>query len=135
MKVINLLVISDEAIPRVGLQYLLDSEPGFKVKGGTDSKEAALLASKQNPDVVIVLAGAAQPSCVQVIGSIRKAVPNAKILVLGRETHHAYLGMLLATGALGYMLLRSSPRDLGNAIRAVSRGRRHIDRTLGDELF
>jgi len=33
------------------------------------------------------------------------------------------------------MLLRSSPRDLGNAIRAVSRGRRHIDRTLGDELF
>jgi DNA-binding NarL/FixJ family response regulator len=135
MKVITVLVISDEEISRIGLKHLLNSEPGFEVKGETSSKQAALQASRLKPDVIIVLAEAVRPSCVQLIGSVRKASPAAGIVILGRETHHSYLGMLLASGALGYVLLQASPRYLTHAVRAVSRGRRYIDPKLGDELF
>lgn len=135
MKVITLLVISDETIPRLGLRHLLASEAGFEVIGETCLKEAALQASKLRADVVVVLAEGAREGCVPLIGSIRKAVPHAGIIILGRETHHAYLGLLLSAGVLGYVLLQASPRELFEAIRAVSRGRRSIDHNLGDVLF
>lgn len=135
MKVITLLVISDEPIPRLGLGHLLASEAGLEVMRETGFKEAALQASKLRPDVVVVLAEGAREGCVQLIGSIRKAAPRAGIVILGRETHHAYLGLLLSAGVLGYVLLQASPRELFQTIRAVSRGRRSIDHNLGDELF
>lgn len=129
------MVISDEAIPRLGLRHLLASEAGFEVRGETGFKEAALQASKLRPDVVVLLAEAARSGCAHLIVSIRKAAPHAGIVVIGRETHHAYLGLLLSAGALGYILQQASPRELFNAIRTVSRGRRVIDHKLGDELF
>ena len=135
MKVITLLVLSDEPIRRLGLSHLLASEAGFQVSGKGGNKEAVQLASKLKPDVVIVLAEGARPGCVELISSIRKAAARSGIVILGRETHHAYLGLLLAAGVLGYVLLQTSPRELFSAIRTVSCGRRFIDRKLGDELF
>jgi DNA-binding NarL/FixJ family response regulator len=135
MRAITLLVISDEPIPRLGLRHLLASEAGFDVRGETAFKEAALLASKLSPDVVVVLAEGARSGCAQLIVSIRKAAPRTKIVVIGRETHHVYLGLLLSAGTLGYILLRASPRELFKAIRTVSRGRRFVDEQLGNELF
>jgi DNA-binding NarL/FixJ family response regulator len=135
MKDITLLVVSDEAIPRLGLNRLLASEVGFTIKGDCAARQAASYASKVNPEVVIIHAEAIQTSCVQLICSLRKGAPNTGILVLSRETNHAYLGMLLAAGALGYVLLQASPRELASAIRAVARGRRYLDRKLGNEIF
>ncbi|HWO28557.1 MAG TPA: response regulator transcription factor [Candidatus Acidoferrum sp.] len=136
MKVITLLIVSNEAISRSGVKHLLGSEAGFHVMGEGAYKEATLLASKLKPDVVIVVAEAgAQPGCVQLIGSVRKAACGAEIVILGRETHHAYVGLLLASGALGYVLLQARPRELFNAVRAVSRGRRFVDQNIGDELY
>jgi two-component system response regulator NreC len=135
-KVITLLVVSNEAISRSGVKHLLTSEEGFQVMGEGMYKEATLLASKLKPDVVIVLAEAGgRPACVQLISSVRKAAPRAEIVILGRETHHAYVGLLLAAGALGYVLLQARPRELFNAVRAVSRGRRFIAHKIGDELY
>ena len=135
MKVITLLVISDEPISRLGLKHLLASEAGFEVKGDGGSKDAVQLATKLKPDVILVLAEGARPGCVQLISLIRKQAPRSGIAILGRETHHAYLGLLLSAGVLGYGLLTASPRELFSAVRAVSRGRRFIDRTLSNELF
>lgn len=135
MKVTTLLVISDEVIARVGLKHLLASEPGFEVKGEAGSKDAIQQASKLRPDVVILFAEVTRPSCAQLIGSLRNALPGAGIVVLGRETHHAYVGLLLAAGAVGYILLRATPPQLFNAISAASRGRRYVDPELSEALF
>ncbi len=103
--------------------------------GDTDSKEAASQASKLRAEVVVVHAGGTRSGCAQLIVSIRKAAPRAGLVIVGRETHHVYLGLLLAAGALGYVLLQSPPRDLFRAIREASRGRRFIDRNLSTELL
>lgn len=134
MKVTTLLVISDEAIPRLGLKHLLASEAGFDVRGEADSKDAIQQARKLRPDVVILFAEATRPSCTQLISSVRKAVPSARIVILGRDNRPAYLGLLLAAGALGYVLLRATPRELFSAIRAASCGRRFVDPSLSDQL-
>ncbi len=135
MKVITVLVVSDEVIPRLGLKHLLASESGFEVSGEADSKNASEQASKLSPDVVSIFAESTRPSFPQLIASIRRAAPRAGIIMLGRETHHSYVGLLLAAGALGYVLSRATPRELYSAIRAVARGRRYIDPDLSEELF
>lgn len=131
----TLLLIGDEEIPRLGLGHLLASESIFEVRGKGGSKDAVALASKLKPDVVILFADTASPSCAQLVGSIHLVVPRSGIVVLGRETHHSYVGMLLAAGALGYVLLRASPRELFTAILAASHHRRYIDPNLSSELF
>jgi DNA-binding NarL/FixJ family response regulator len=45
------------------------------------------------------------------------------------------VGLLLAAGAVGYILLRATPPELFNAIRAASRGRRYVDPELSEALF
>jgi two-component system response regulator NreC len=135
MKEITVLVVGDEVIPRAGLKHLLASEDGFDVRGEANSTSAIEEAAKLAPDVIITFAEATRPSCAQMISSLRAAVPDSGIVVLGRETHHAYVALLLSTGALGYVLVRASPRDLFSAIRVASCGRRFIDPILSDELY
>jgi len=135
MKMITVLVISDEMIARRGLTHLLSSEAGLEVRGETSREDAIQQADKLRPDVAIVFAEASPPSCVRLIGFIRKKIPQAGIVILGRETHHAYLGLLLGAGALGYVLLGAAPRELFSAIRAASCGRRFVDPNLRDELY
>lgn len=135
MKLITLLVISDEVIAGLGLKHLLASEEGYEVKGEVDSRNAVEQAVSLRPDVVVILADATHQGCAQLIGSLRKAVPRSAVVILGRETHHSYVGTLLAAGALGYVLPRAMPRELFSAIRAAAYGRRYIDPNLNEELF
>lgn len=135
MKEITVLLVGDEVIPRVGLKHLLASEDGFNVRSEADSTSAIEEAAKLAPDVILMFAEATRPSCAQMISSIHASVPASGIVVLGRETHHAYVALLLSTGALGYVLVRASPRDLFSAIRVASCGRRFIDPILSEELY
>jgi len=135
MKLTPLLVIGDEIIPREGLKRLLASEAEFEVEGEGGSQDAIERAIKMKPDVIVVFADVTKPSCAQLIAALRRAVPGAGIVVLGREAHHAYVGWLLGAGALGYILLRARPQELFTAIRAASCGRRYVDPELKDALF
>jgi two-component system, NarL family, response regulator NreC len=120
---------------RFCLRHFLASEAGFEVRGEVHGKEAASQAGKLLPDVTVVLDEGTRTGCAQLVASIREAAADTRIVVLGRETNHVYLGLLLASGALGYVLLQSSLREMVDAIRIVSKGRRFMDHKLRDELF
>jgi DNA-binding NarL/FixJ family response regulator len=109
MKELTLPVISDEAIPRLGAKHLLSSEANFAVKGEAERRRGQQQRcdperDKLRPDVAVVFAEAKLPSCPRLVSSIRTVVPGTAIVVLGRETHDAYLGLLLAAETLEYLL-------------------------------
>lgn len=135
MKLISLLVASDEAIPRSALVHLLGTEPQFRVIGQPDLAQAANQSQLLRADVCLLHAPGHHPGFCKVIRAVRAAAPGAAIIVLGRETNLTVIGLMLAAGASGYVLLRESPHNLFLAIRAVSHGRRYIDPSLGDTLF
>jgi two-component system response regulator NreC len=135
-KVISLLVISDETIPRVALKRLLAQEIGFAIKAEGDNNEAAALAALLKPDVVVILATGEQRGSIQLVNSIHDLAPRSAIVILGREKpDHAYLGSLLASGIDGYVRVRAAPQELCKAIHAASRGRKFIDPDLSSDLF
>jgi two-component system response regulator NreC len=129
------LIVSDEAIPRSALRQLFNSERGFEVIAECSSKSVLLQGRKYKPDVVILHIVALRQNVVDLIGSIHSAFPRAGILILGRDTHQATLALMLGAGALGYVLLRSTPRELFTAVRAIAHGRRFIDPNLSDEYI
>ena len=135
MKTTSLIVVSDEAIPRSALVHLLATDPQLRVIGQFNIADVASQGEALNADVCLIHLPVRHFGCAKVIRSIRAAVPTTAIMVLGRETNLTVLGLMLAAGANGYVLLRESPRDLFVAIGAVARGRRYIDPNLGDTLF
>jgi DNA-binding NarL/FixJ family response regulator len=135
MKTILLLVASDEAIPRAGLAHLLGTEPQLRVIGQSDFALAADQSQILHADICLLHVPGHHPGVSKVIRTLRTAAPSTAIMVLGRETNLTVIGLMLAAGAAGYVLLRESPRNLILAIRTVAHGRRYIDPNLGDTLF
>lgn len=131
----RVLLVGEEAVSRLGLRHLLGAEAEFEVAGEARGCDALGEATRLSPGVIVMFAETTQPSSAELVTSFRRAVPNAAIVVLGRETHHAYMGLLLGAGALSYVLVRSAARDLLAAIRAASRGRRYVGPDLGEAFF
>jgi two-component system, NarL family, response regulator NreC len=131
MKPINVLVIADELIPRLGLKHLLTAQEAFALIADVGSEEAVRTATSLRADVVILLAEAVRRSCVQLVHSLHCEVPDTGIVVLGRNAVSA--GHLLGAGALGYVSL-TAPQELFTAIQEASNGRRYLDSSLRDTL-
>lgn len=128
----TVLLISDEAIPRAGLARLLASEFGLTVVGEAGIREAVRQAAELKPQVIVFHSANSVNSAL--IISLCKAVPDVRVAVLSRELDAAELGLILGSGALGCVLLRSSPRELFEAIRSVSQGHRFVDPALNNQL-
>ncbi len=131
---ITVLIVSNEPIPRVGLRHLLASEPGFKVLGEADEKDAVERASELKPDVVLFHVPEVRPSFAEAISNMRRA-RKIGVVVLCREIEHSYLGRILAAGVAAVVLLRGIPRYLFSGLRAAARGRRFVDPNLSDQIL
>jgi two-component system, NarL family, response regulator NreC len=132
---IRLMVISDEVIARRGLELLLASESEFEIVAAMGTDDPVRRASELKPNIVVVFAGALGSSCTQLIASLRIAAPTAGIVVMERDTDHVRASSLIAAGASGYVLHRTSTKELLDAIRTVACGRRYVDPELGCALF
>jgi DNA-binding NarL/FixJ family response regulator len=62
--------------------------------------------------------------------ALKKAQPNLVIVTLTRHGDDAYLQELLRAGASGYVLKRSAPTELLQAIRSTAAGGQYVDSTL-----
>ena len=62
--------------------------------------------------------------------ALLEARPDARIITLTRHIDQAYLQELLRAGVSGYVLKRSAPTELLQAIRAVAQGGQFIDSSL-----
>ena len=65
---------------------------------------------------------------------IRKCCPRTKVLALSMHEDVTYLRGLLEAGASGYVLKRSAPQELVNAIRSVAVGGTHLDPALAGKV-
>jgi hypothetical protein len=81
--------------------HQLSSEAGPEVRKEIGIEHTIQQASKVRPDAVIMFAEPTCPSCVRLIGSILKEIPQAGVLSLGREAAMPNVRLLLGVGALG----------------------------------
>jgi len=133
---IRVLIADDHAIVREGLRGLITSEPGMEIVAeAADGMEAMLKARSLRPDVILLDLMMPRMGGLEAIGEIKRENPEAHILVLTSFAEDDKVFPAIKAGALGYLLKDSSPRQLLDAIREVSRGESSLHPTIARKLI
>ncbi len=130
-KVLRILLADDHVTVRHGLKLLVNAEADMKVVAEAgDGDEALQKARDLKPDVVVMDISMPGMNGLAATRALKKAQPDSVIVTLTRHGDDAYLQELLRAGASGYVLKRSAPTELLQAIRGTAAGGQYVDSTL-----
>jgi NarL family two-component system response regulator LiaR len=122
-KNIRILIADDHAVVREGLRALIAAEPGMELIGeAADGGEAVRQVQLLQPDVILLDLVMPGYDGLKAINEIKRDNPNARILVLTSFDDNERVFRAIKSGALGYLLKDSAPRQLLQAIRDVYQG-------------
>ncbi|MGW9412810.1 response regulator transcription factor [Arthrobacter cupressi] len=128
----KLLIVDDEPLVRSGLRAILEGEPGLEVVGEAgDGAEVPALAARLRPDVVLMdvrMPGIDGIQATRLLLEGRRpvdaggATAGPKVLVLTTFGSDDYVYAALRCGASGFLLKRSRPEEIIQAVRTVASG-------------
>lgn len=132
---LRVLLADDHGFIREGLKALVSAQPDMEVVGEAGDGEAALQVVEDcAPDIVVMDVSMPRLNGTQATAQIRARCPNVKVLALSMHEDTAYLRGLLEAGASGYVLKRSAPQELIQALRHVAAGGTYLDPALASRL-
>jgi DNA-binding NarL/FixJ family response regulator len=126
-KKINVLVVDDHPLMRVGIAAIIDGRPGMTTVAQAGSGEDAVeLYERHLPDVTLMDLRLPRMSGVQTIRSIRRTHPQARFVVLTTYEGDEDIHQALEAGAQGY-IIKGMPYDtLIDALERVHAGGRFL---------
>jgi DNA-binding NarL/FixJ family response regulator len=120
----RVLIVDDDDLIRAGLRAILDAEPDLEVVGeAADGAEVVPAAVKLRPDVVLMDVRMPALDGIQATRLLmaRMDVPP-RVLVVTTFENDEYVYEALRAGASGFLLKRSRPVQIVEAVRVVARG-------------
>lgn len=120
---IRILLADDHPLVRRGIGSCLARYPGFEIVGEAgDGQEALQKIRELVPDLVLLDIDMPHLSGLAVAETLRKELPQLKVLILSMHQHPEYVLRILQSGAHGYVLKESSIEELVKAIQTVHSG-------------
>ena len=132
----RVLLVDDHAVVRAGLRRVLEAEPDIEVVGeaGT-ARDAVLEARATKPDVILLDVVMPGESGVDILPTLLKEAPGAKVLRLSMQDDPRYVREAFAAGASGYVLKEAADSEVVGAAREVAAGGRYLHPALGARLI
>ncbi len=116
-------IVEDSAGVRRTLQAMLDDTPGFTCICACGSGEEALkVIPRDPPDVVLMDLHLPNLSGIETTERLKQVLPRLNIIMITVYADTESVFKALRAGAIGYLLKRSSPEEILNAITDVSKG-------------
>ena len=132
---INLLIVDDHDLVRVGIRRLLADIKGLKVVGEARNGEDAVRLSRElQPDVILMDVKMPGIGGLEATRKILRSQPDVKIIAVTVYGDEPYPSRLLQAGAAGYITKGSSLDEMVHAIRTVSAGQRYISPEVAQQL-
>jgi len=132
----RVLIVDDHAVVRSGLKLVLEAEEGIEPVGEAGSaRDAIFEARSTKPDVILLDVVMPDQSGLEVIPTLLKENPDAKVLVLSMQDDPQYVREAFAAGASGYVLKEAADNEVVAAIREVASGGRYVHPELGARLI
>ncbi len=120
---ISVSIVEDNDQLRGTLAKVIGRAPGFKFASDYRSAEDALAGlPKVKPDVVLMDINLPGMNGVECVRQLKTLVPAAEVMMLTVYEDTENIFNALAAGASGYMLKRTSSKELIEAIHEVKRG-------------
>jgi DNA-binding NarL/FixJ family response regulator len=131
MKAITVLLAEDHLIVREGLRALLKLEEGIEVIGEAENgRKAVELAGSLRPDVIVMDIAMPLLNGMEATRQILEALPDTRILMLSAYSDDAYVSLVMAIGAAGYLIKQTAAHVLPKAIRTVHQGKTFFSPTI-----
>jgi DNA-binding NarL/FixJ family response regulator len=123
--VIRVAVADDQALVRLGLRVLLESEDDLELVGeAADGRQALALVREARPDVVLMDVRMPVMDGLEALRSIAAdpALVATRVVVLTTFELDEYVFEALRAGASGFLIKDSEPADILRAVRVVAAG-------------
>ncbi|MEU9172962.1 response regulator transcription factor [Streptomyces sp. NPDC048420] len=120
----SVLIATGQALQRVGLRMLLESQPDLTVVGeASHGSQAIRLSALLRPDVVLLDGRSAEPDTVETVRRLAQVPdgPAPHVLLLTTDTDTYPYGALRA-GAAGHLPEGATADELVAAVRVVAAG-------------
>jgi DNA-binding NarL/FixJ family response regulator len=119
----TVLIADDQALVRVGLRKILESEPDMDVVGeAADGEDAVTSVRKLRPDVVLMDIRMPVLDGIEATRRIVRAQAGTRVLMLTTFGLDSYVYDALRAGASGFMLKDAPPEEIAAAVRIVASG-------------
>jgi DNA-binding NarL/FixJ family response regulator len=120
---INVAIVEDNDKIRDGLSMLIDGSEGFHcVATYSNAEDALKFLPGQKPDVVLMDIQLPKMSGIECVENLKEKSPDLQIMMLTVYEDNEQVFKSLAAGATGYILKRTPPAELLEAIRELHEG-------------
>ncbi|KAB8194586.1 response regulator [Nonomuraea phyllanthi] len=120
---LRVVIADDEDLVRAGLRIIIDAEPDLAVVGEASDGAAVLpVVRRERPDVVLMDVRMPALDGIQATERLLALDDPPKVLVVTTFENDDYVYDALRAGASGFLLKRTRPDDLVQAVRLVAAG-------------
>jgi len=132
---INLLLVDDHDLVRLGFNRLLSDVKGIKVVGEAKCGEEAIkLAKSLKPDVILMDVKMPGIGGLEATRKIMRTLPDARIIAVTICGDEPFPSRFMQAGASGYITKGSSLDEMVKAIRTVFNGQRYLSPEVAQQL-
>jgi two-component system NarL family response regulator len=133
---IRILIIEDNRVFRDGLTVMLNEQADMRVVASIGSGNNILLrASQAKPRVILLDIGLKDLNELYVVESLRKNLPEAKVIGMGLVPSQSDILEFVEAGASGFILKDATVMEFLGTIRLVLQGGKVLPPSLTDSLF
>lgn len=135
MSQINVMLVDDHAVVRMGFKMLLEIDSDIKVIAEAESGEQSIQRYMEfKPHVVVMDITMPGIGGLEAIERILAKDSSAKILVLSAHEDSVHPKRVLNAGAMGYLTKRSAAEELIKAIRTVATGKKYLEASVAQQM-
>jgi DNA-binding NarL/FixJ family response regulator len=133
---IRILIIEDNRVLRDGITIMLERETDMHVAAMIGSGNDILLkACETKPHVILMDVGLKNIRESSLVGSIRKKIPDAKVIGMGLVPSQSDIVEFVEAGACGFILKDATVKEFLATIRAVAHGEKILPPSMTGSLF
>jgi DNA-binding NarL/FixJ family response regulator len=120
---VRVLIVDDDALMRAGLRGVLASDERIELVGeADDGRQAAYRTRLLKPDVVVMDVRMPDLDGISATREVLATFPDVKVVILTTFEQDDYIFGALSAGASGFLLKRTRPEELIEAIHTIAAG-------------
>jgi DNA-binding NarL/FixJ family response regulator len=133
---LRILIVDDHAVVRRGVRSLLQSQKGWEIVGeATSGREAVEMATRLQPDVVVMDLSLPELNGLDATRQILKESPRSEILVLTMHHSEDLARDVLQAGARGYVLKSDADQSLIAAVESLRQHKPFLTSTVTEFML
>ena len=125
---IKVAIVDDHSVVRIGIKYVLKTEPRLSFVGEASTGEEALpLVERVKPDILLLDVRMPGMDGIEVLKRVLAQHPKQKVVMLTTSLAEEDVYQSLKLGAKGYVVKDNAPAKIVEAILTVAEGGRYIE--------